>query len=149
MSDKAKTSPPSLKVEAIMTSDVQGVHTEMTVRAAILMLTKFKVSGAPVVDSLGHVVSVVSEGDLLKLAATVGLDKPISFCLQKLVKVEKLITLKKTSSFSEAYTTFLSHPVHRIIIVDAAGKLQGIVTRSNILKALCSSDAQPEVNKAG
>ena len=148
MSDKAKSAPP-LKIEAIMISDVQSVHTEMTVRDAILLVTKYKISGAPVVDTLGHVVSVVSEGDLLKLAASVGLDKPISFCLSKLVKTEKLITLKRTSSFSEAYTTFLNHPVHRIIIIDGSGKLQGIVTRSNILKTLCAPDNQPHVGKAG
>ena len=142
MSEKSSPVPSALKIESIMTSAVRHVSPEMTVREAITLLTNHNVSGAPIVDTGGHVISVVSEGDLLKLAATVGLEKPISFCLQKLPKAEKLITLKRSSAFSEAYMLFLSHPVHRIIVIDSNGKLQGIVSRSNILRVLVASGNQ-------
>ena len=130
-----------LTVESIMTSNVQAVTQTMTVREAILLLVEKKISGAPVVDKLEKVVSVVSEGDLLKLAASHGLDKPIAMCVDKLVKVEKLVTAKKTEPFTEVYKRFLSHPVHRILVTDGNGKLQGIVTRSNVLKVLIEGNS--------
>ncbi len=144
MSEKLATTaaaaPPAIKIETIMTSAVRHISPEMTVREAIMLLTSHEISGAPVVDNFGKVLSVCSEGDLLKLAATTGLDKSINSCLGKLATTEKLITLKKTATFSEAYVLFLTKHVHRIIITDSNGKLQGILSRSNILRVLCASD---------
>lgn len=153
MSEKAPV-PPPLKVEDIMTANVMGVPPEMTVRDAMLMLSTHKISGAPVVNNMNKVLSVVSEGDLIKLAATEGMDKTISTCLPKLCKTENLMTLKKTNTFAEAYMMFLSKGVHRIIVIDGNGNLQGIVSRSNVLRVICStSDSQaavePKTAKSG
>ena len=131
-----------MQVKEFMTADVHGITLEMTVRDSIVMLTQNKVSGAPVVDSSNHVVSVVSEGDLLKLAAAKLLDKKISACLDHLPKANKLISLSVSSSFIEAYRLFLTNSVHRIIIMDAAGKLQGIVSRSNVLRIIVKSGGE-------
>lgn len=145
MSDKATpaSTPPPLKVEDIMTSNVMGVPPEMTVREAMQLLSTHRISGAPVVNNMNKVLSVLSEGDLLKLAATEGLDKTISACLPRLCKTENLMTLKKTSTFSEAYMMFLSKTVHRIIVIDGNGNLQGIVSRSNVLRVICSTSDAP------
>ena len=78
------TPPPQIVVESIMTANVQRITPEMSVREVIKILTTHKISGAPIVDTLGKVISVVSEGNLLKLAATVGLDKPMSYCMKTL-----------------------------------------------------------------
>lgn len=145
MSDKAAPATPTLKVEDIMTSNVMGVPPEMTVREAMQLLSTHKISGAPVVNNMNKVLSVLSEGDLLKLAASEGMDKSISACLPKLCKTENLMTLKKTNTFSEAYMMFLTKGVHRIIVIDGNGNLQGIVSRSNVLRVICStSDAAAE-----
>lgn len=138
MSDKTPV-PPPLKVEDIMTANVMGVPLEMTVRQVMMLLSTNKISGAPVVNNMNKVVSVISEGDVLKLAATEGLDKTINSCLPKLCKTESLMTLKKGNMFSEAYMMFLSKGVHRIIVVDGNGNLQGIVSRSNVLRVICAS----------
>lgn len=138
MSEKAP-GPAPLRVEDIMTANVMGVHLEMTVRDAMKMLATHKISGAPVINNMNKVISVISEGDVLKLAATEGLDKTISACLPKLCKTENLMTLKKTNMFSEAYMMFLAKGVHRIIVIDGNGNLQGIVSRSNVLRVICAS----------
>ena len=135
-----------MRIETFMTSEVFSVSPEMTVRDAIGLITTKKISGAPVVDSMHKVISVISEGDLLKLAASGALEKTIASCLTKLPKTEKLMTLKKTDTFTDAYKMFLTHPVHRIVITDANGRLQGIVSRSNVLRLLVEtkSDTPPE-----
>ena len=130
-----------IRVENIMTSEVFAIPLSMTVREAIKLLISNRISGAPVVDSMNHVVSVMTEGDGLKLAAVYGLDKQIAVCADRLPKQNKLITAKITDSFTDVYKTFLSYPVHRVVVVDDNGNLKGIVSRSNVLRVLVESDA--------
>lgn len=134
---------PVVTMQDIMTSTVHCVSPEMSVREAVALITGHKISGAPVVDKMNNVLTVVSEGDLLKLAASAGLEKTIGYCIQmsKLKKTEELITLRKSSAFSEAYSLFIAHGMQRIIITDDNGKLHGIVSRSNILRLMCETKA--------
>jgi CBS-domain-containing membrane protein len=138
-----------------MIADVHTITVDMTIKDAIGKVLKHKISGAPVVDSVKNVISVISQGDLMKLAATKGLTATIGTVLQSLPPTNKLITSKKATSFAEIYKMFLAHPVHRIIIVDGSGKLQGIVSRSTVLGALYapaeekkSEEAKPTEEKA-
>lgn len=130
------TSAKQISVESIMTTEVSTVSPMSTVRDAIVLLTTKKISGAPVVDNKNSVMSVVSEGDLLRLAAAVGLDKQLGHCLDRLPKVEALITARANDAFTEAYKMFLTKGIHRIIVTDDNGKLRGIVSRSNVLRVL-------------
>ena len=142
------TGSKQLTAQGIMVTEVHCVYPSTTVRDAIQLLTSKKISGAPVVDTSRRVVSVLSEGDCLKLAAVVGLDKTISAGLNHLPQGDKLITLKSSASFKEVYKVFVSNRLHRVIIVDSAGRLQGIVSRSNILKLLISMGAPDKAEGA-
>ena len=122
-----------LLVEDFMTPVVFSVLPGMTVREAIHLLVSNKISGAPIVDSTLKVISVLSEGDAMKLAATGKLDLKISTFLDQLVPTDKLINVTKTHTFVHVYRLFLRNPVHRIFVTDGVGKIQGIVSRSNIL----------------
>ena len=126
-----------------MTTDVSSVTPIMTVRDAIVLLTSKKISGAPVVNDLQVVISVVSEGDLLKLAASVGLEKQMGHCVDKLVKIKDLITVRVTDSYADIYKKFLTKSVHRVIVTDDNGRLRGIVSRSNLLRTLVELAATP------
>jgi predicted transcriptional regulator len=137
----------AVTVESFMTADVFVVKTDMTVRTAIELMTGKKIGGAPIVDAQNRLISVISEGDLLKLAASVGLEMTIEKCLPRLPKAEKLICLKRMDDFLAAYRLFLTHPVHRIIVADDRGKLQGIVSRSNVLRLLVELAEKGETPK--
>lgn len=128
--------PTPMLVEQVMVTNVRSISSEMTVRQAIQELLKNSISGAPVIDSQKKVLTVVSEGDLLKLAASMGLEKTIYQCMLKLTKTDKLITAKRTDKFTDLYRKFLSNSVHRLIVVDEKGRLEGLVSRSNVLRAL-------------
>lgn len=127
---------PVVTVETIMTATVYSVHVSMTIRDAIQILVTHKISGAPVLDSTGTVVSVVSEGSLLKLATKKGTAETIGNCLTELPASDQLVTARRTDSIQAIYKMFLTHSVHRIIVIDDTRKLQGIVSRSNILRML-------------
>ena len=137
----ASVPPAQMLIENIMISAVHSINADMTVRDAVHELLKYKIGGAPVIDSQKKVLTVVSEGDLLRLAAAMGLEKSIFQCMLKLTKTDKLITVLKTDTFAEAYKKFLSHSVHRLIVVDEKGRLEGLVSRSTVLRVL--ADAAP------
>ena len=49
----------------VMTPTVITVEPDMTVKALAELLSERGISGAPVVDSTGSMIGIVSEGDLL------------------------------------------------------------------------------------
>lgn len=126
---------PTVTVEMMMTTDVKAITQDMSVREAIILLLKNRISGAPVLNANHEVVSVVSETDLLKLV-THGLDQQIGHCLAHLPKQPQLITLRRQDKFADAYKIFLTKSIHRIIVVDSQGRVQGILTRGNVLRIL-------------
>lgn len=134
MADSKALHNQTLLVQDIMTAVVHKVTPEMKVYQVIEMLTRYLISGAPVVDQNDKVISALSEGDLMRLAASEGLEATIAHCLSHLPPTKKLITLEKQQSFAEAYKLFLKHSLHRIIVMDGGGRLNGIVTRADVLR---------------
>ncbi len=118
-----------------MTTKIHSITTEMKISEAIGLLLTNRIRGAPVVDSLKKVISEISEGDLLRLAPR-GLNKTIGSCLDSLPSFEKLDTAKRSAPFAQLYREFLNKDIYRIIIVDDSRQLQGLVSRSDILRVL-------------
>lgn len=78
----------------------------------------------------------------MKLAATKGLTSTIGTILKDLPQTKKLITIKRDAPFAELYRKLIGSPVHRIIVVDDNGRLQGLVSRSTVLKVLYGPDEE-------
>ena len=123
------------KVSELMTKQVHSVLPAATIRDAIQLLLEKKISGAPVVNHLNHVISVISEANLMTLAISDGLDTQISTILDKLPSKGDLIVVKADDKFAKVFEKFLTKPVRRVIVVDDTGLLQGVVSRRDILKA--------------
>ena len=130
---------PERLVEDIMIKTVHRIRPDMKVHDVIELLIRYQISGAPVVDTLENVMSVVSEGDLLRLAAQHGLDATIASCLPHLPAIKELVTIQAQQTFLDAYRLFLTHKLHRLIVVDANGRLHGLVTRADILRIFCGA----------
>lgn len=126
--------PPTVLISEIMTAGVHRVHPEMTVSEVVELLTRHQISGAPIVDQMDTVLSVISEGDLLRIAVARGLDATIASVLDLLPKAHRLITVEKHNTFTDAYRLFIKHTLHRIVVIDSNGRLHGLVTRADILR---------------
>jgi CBS domain-containing protein len=57
-----------MRVSEIMTSAVIVTHPEKTILEAVSLMIEHRISGLPVVNTLGEPVGVVTEGDLLRRA---------------------------------------------------------------------------------
>jgi predicted transcriptional regulator len=131
-----KLSVSTLKVSEVMTKNVFCLSSETTVKDAIRIFVANKISGAPLIlPATKILLSVVSEADLIKFAAMDGLDHQIKVYLDKLPKLEDMVTARSYDSFGELFKKFLLKPVRRVIVVSDDGHVVGIVSRRDIMSA--------------
>ena len=135
-----KTSVKALKVEDVMTEMVFAVTPVMTLREVVSLFLEKKISGAPIIDQNGKVISVISQSDLIQLIALEGMAKTVNFYLPKLPRTEDVISVRRTDLFRDVFKQFLVKPVRRIIVTDGNGSLQGLVSKSNLLKAFLEAE---------
>ncbi len=123
------------EVSTIMIGDVDCFTPNMTVRECIEILLNKGISGAPLVkENTKKVVGVVGQKDLIQFAAVGGMDKALLVFINKIKKIDELIVAAKTETIKEVIIKFLKNPVRRLLVIDDKGNLEGIITRSQLLK---------------
>lgn len=138
--------------------NIYSCRPEDTVDAALEMLVQHRITGLPVVDTSSRVVGVVSDYDLLALDQlgqtkddrqlfpqadeTWQAFKEVKRLLAKSsgkkvkdVMTATPITVRPETGLDEAATLLLSKKIHRLPVVDAEGKLVGVLSRGNLVKA--------------
>jgi CBS domain-containing protein len=148
-----------MQARDVMTSSVVSVTTETTIHELARLLVQHRISAAPVVDAGGHVVGMVSEGDLLH-REEIGTEKRAgrrSWWLDMLgtdggasdyirahartvgeIMSRDPICVKEETSLAEIAAVLESHHIKRVPVL-RDGRLVGIVSRSNLVQALASS----------
>ncbi|MBL7664085.1 MAG: CBS domain-containing protein [Bacteriovoracaceae bacterium] len=138
MSDKpeVKDDFADKTIDELMITDVLTLSPNLTIRQCIELILKKGVGGAPIVkENTKKVLSIIGQKDLIQFAAVGGLDKPLMTFIGKLTKFEDLIVASKIDTLKRIIIKFLQNPVRRILVVDEQGNLEGILTRSQLLKA--------------
>ncbi|NRO98258.1 CBS domain-containing protein [Paraburkholderia sp. NMBU_R16] len=141
----------------IMTSPVVTASPGMTTQAAAKLLADNHISGAPVVDAAGRVVGIVSEGDLLRRAEIGTGTARRSWWLELLagtrelaaayvkehghvvgdVMNDRVISIGSDMPLKEIADVLERNRIKRVPVLDG-GKLVGIVSRANLIRALAS-----------
>ena len=148
----------SLKVRDVMTQDVVTVEPETPLKDVARLMIEYGVSGIPVVDPTGLVVGVVSEADLLvKERGEGGLSRrPLAWLLgesktaeRELVKIKAVaareamtrpaLTIGPDRPLREAADLMIREQVNRLPVVGRAGRLVGIVTRADVVRAFVAT----------
>jgi CBS domain-containing protein len=143
----------------IMTREVKTIAPDATIEEAIAILLGARVSGMPVVDGLGRLVGVVSEGDFLHRAELGSAkrkprwiefllgpgDIAESYVLSHGRKVNELMTrdvatVEESAALTEIVEVMEKRRVKRVPVV-SGDRLVGIITRADLLRALSASIA--------
>lgn len=146
-------------VRDVMTRSVLVVHPETTLREVARLLVENRISGLPVVDD-GHVVGVISEADLLVKEQDPGIlaPGPLDRIFGESEELRQLrtkaeartvgdamtapaITIDASRSVHQAASTMIERRVNRLPVVED-GRLVGIVTRADLVRAFVRSDEQ-------
>ena len=101
---------------------------DMTVRNVMALTRQHKISGLPVVQGK-QVVGIVTNRDL---RFENNLDQPVRNIM---TPRERLITVKENTSIDEARSLMHQHRIERVLVVDEAFELRGLMTVKDILKS--------------
>lgn len=154
-----------MRATDVMTTNVITVTPETTVRDLAELLGRHGISGAPVVDADNALIGIVSEGDLLHRAETgterrterrrtrwvdwltsdqdVARDYLKSHArLVRDVMTRDVITVSETTGLDEIADLLETRRIRRVPVV-RDGKLVGIVSRANLVRALAMTKTEP------
>ncbi|MEM5383925.1 CBS domain-containing protein [Paraburkholderia phymatum] len=150
----------------VMTPSVICAQPDMTVQEAAKRLVENRISGMPVVDESGSLVGIVSEGDLLHRVET-GTETRRSSWLELFsstrnlagtfvkehgrlvsdVMSSEVIAIDEKTPVGDIAELMERRRIKRVPVL-RDGKLVGIVSRANLIRALASAPVQAQAGPA-
>ncbi|WP_433722193.1 CBS domain-containing protein [Nocardia sp. CA-129566] len=145
------------RVADVMARDVVTVPVDAPLPQVVRTLAERRVSGAPVVDANGSVVGIVTEADLLGKQASAGVAAQAStWRLWRRKFFGRGVTARTAADFmsapvitvepgtrvSAAAAILARNHIKRAPVVDADGRLRGIVSRKDLLSVYLRADAE-------
>jgi CBS domain-containing protein len=121
------------QVRAFMKTDVLVLRPETPMRDALHTLVRHHLSGAPVVEN-GKVVGMLSEKDFLHVFTTSVYQNVPDGPVQDYMRRE-ITGCAPDDELFEVAETFFHHTFRRMPVLEE-GKLVGIVSRSDVLRAI-------------
>jgi IMP dehydrogenase len=116
------------RFESGVVKDPITITPDMTVRSVLSLTRQHKISGLPVVQGK-LLVGIVTNRDL---RFENNLDQPIKNIM---TPRERLIIVKENASLEEARNLMHKHRIERVLVVNDAFELRGLMTVKDILKA--------------
>ena len=145
-----------MKVSDLMTTGVVSVNPTMALRDAAAVLVEKRISGMPVVNDESEVVGVLSEADILvKAGGSHSRNRLLGWLLepdfgdQDKIRAETVgeamsapaLTIASHRPVYEAARLMVTEGVNRLPVLED-GKLIGILTRADVVRAFTRTDAE-------
>ena len=134
-------------VTALMTADPTVCSPDSTLSEAARKMWQHDVGCLPVVDAEGEVTAMVTDRDACMAAYLAGtsLDRiPVRTAMSS-----ALYSCGPDTSLREAEELMISRQIRRLPVVDAAGRLLGVVTLGDLARAAARSADRPEGTGTG
>jgi CBS domain-containing protein len=147
----------------IMTTRLVTLHPDSSITEAVRLMLQHHISGLPVTDREGRLIGIVSEGDLLR-RTELDTEKRRPRWIEFLrgpggsagdyirthgrrveeIMTSEMKTVTEDATLDSIVAIMEKHRVKRVLVV-RAGKLAGIVTRADLLRALAriAGEAKP------
>ncbi len=125
------------KSESGIIIDPISIEPDATVAEADALMGEYKISGVPVVDKDDTLIGIITNRDMRFITDMA------SIKVKEVMTHAPLITANEGITLEEAAKVLQEHKVEKLPIVDADGKLKGLVTIKDILK----KEQYPNANK--
>jgi IMP dehydrogenase len=126
--DKVKRSESGMIVDPVTISH------KALVSDALNIMSRFKISGVPVVDGNNLLVGIITNRDLRFETRT---DIPVA----EVMTPQPLVTVPVGTTLDEAKIKLQKHKIEKLLVVDDEGLLKGLITVKDIQKAIKYPDA--------
>ena len=156
-----------MNVSDIMTRPVISVTPETPITEVARLMLQHRISGLPVVDPKGAVVGLVTEGDLLRRVET-GTQRRHAHWIELLIGPGRLaqeyshanarhagevmstdvVSVAPQAALDEVVVLMERHRIKRVPVIDG-GRLVGIISRANMVRALVHNLAKMAALSAG
>jgi len=131
--DKVKRSEAGMIVEPVT------LPPDAPVREAVELMARYKVSGVPITDAAGVLVGILTNRDL---RFENDVDQPVS----ALMTSRNLVTAPVGTTLAQAEEILHRNKIEKLPVVDADGRLRGLITVKDIQKKIefpqATKDAQ-------
>jgi IMP dehydrogenase len=121
--DKVKRSESGMIVEPVT------LPPDAPVQAALELMARYKVSGVPITDDHGVLVGILTNRDL---RFENDVDQPVS----ALMTARNLVTAPVGTTLAEAEEILHRNKIEKLPVVDADGRLRGLITVKDIRKKI-------------
>lgn len=123
-----------------MTADVVSIRPTATIREAIELMLRERISGLPVVDAEGRLAGIISEFALLAIAY----DSDVMSDSVARHMTTEVFTVDASDPIRRVADLFLVHRVRRAPVMEG-GRLAGVIARCDVLEAVYNT--QPAGDK--
>jgi len=130
-----------LRVRDIMTTKVITLSRSATTGEAARKLSDHRISGAPVLEG-ERIVGVVSKSDLLDMRTRSSREGQLTV---DDVMTHLIFGVRPGDPAMLAVRLMVEEGIHRVVVVNEAGKLAGIISPMDVLRALCRGERVTEL----
>ncbi|WP_028451121.1 IMP dehydrogenase [Chitinilyticum aquatile] len=116
------------RYESGIVKDPVTIAPNMLVRDVLQLTRQHKISGLPVIDATGTVAGIVTNRDLRFESR---LDESVANIM---TPRERLVTVREGASIDEARRLMHENRLERVLVVDDAFRLKGLITVKDIIK---------------
>ncbi|THE10777.1 CBS domain-containing protein [Bacillus timonensis] len=143
-----------MKVRDFMITKVFTVKPSNTVKELLLILKTNRIGGVPVVDDQGHLVGMVSDGDVLRYLTP----KPIGVAgmvyiiedgeledvlreklatpVKEIMTKRNIIFVSPDEDFERTMRLLSKHRFKKLPVVNGAGRVIGVISRGDVIHNL-------------
>jgi len=112
-----------------MISDPVTLRATATLDDAEHLMNRYKISGVPITDTAGVLVGILTNRDVRFCSAS-DYKRPVS----EFMTSEGLVTAREGTTLDEAKLLLQRHRIEKLPLVDADGRLRGLITVKDIMK---------------
>jgi IMP dehydrogenase len=125
--DKVKRHESGLIVEPIT------LRPHDKIGKALEVMHEHRISGLPITDENNKLLGILTNRDIR-------FESRLNLAIEKIM-TKDLVTVPVGTSLEDAETVFHKHKIEKLLVVDKAGRLKGMITYKDILKRIQYPDA--------